>query len=80
MAMTTSGMAILPRRREGDALLLDDGTQVGFAALNGTVLGGTLMVKRQEEWDLLRNRPEKLDTLLGAIGIPNNRIDHSERL
>jgi ATP adenylyltransferase len=46
LAMTTSGMAILPRRSEGTMLRSDDGTDFGFVALNGTTLGGTMMVSR----------------------------------
>ncbi|KAF1913967.1 Ap4A phosphorylase-like protein II [Ampelomyces quisqualis] len=70
LAMTTSGMAILPRRSEGTMLQRDDGSEIGFVALNGTTLGGTMMVKYQEEWDLLRERPAMLDNILAAIGIP----------
>lgn len=70
LAMTTSGMVILPRRAEGTMLKREDGSEVGFVALNGTTLGGTMMVKHQEEWDLLRKRPEMLDNILTAIGIP----------
>ncbi|KAF2709547.1 Ap4A phosphorylase-like protein II [Pleomassaria siparia CBS 279.74] len=73
LAMTTSGMAICPRKSEGTMLRRDDGTEIGFVALNGTVLGGTLMVKYQEEWDVLRSQPEKLDSILGAIGIPKTK-------
>jgi ATP adenylyltransferase len=72
LAMTTEGMAIIPRLSEGSPLRQDDGTEVGFVALNGTVLGGTLMVKQEEEWNLLRQQPEKLDSVLGAIGIPSD--------
>ncbi|KAF2691991.1 HIT-like protein [Lentithecium fluviatile CBS 122367] len=70
LAMTTSGMAILPRRSEGYMLRHEDGTEIGFVELNGTALGGTLMVKCQEEWEALRARPETLDAILEAIGIP----------
>ncbi len=70
LAMTTSGIALVPRRREGCMLRRDDGTNIGYIQLNGTVLGGTLMVKFQEEWDVLRARPDKLDAILEAIGIP----------
>lgn len=73
MAMTTAGMAILPRRSEGGMLRRDDGTDVGFIALNGTTLGGTLMVKHQEQWDVLRSQPEKLDSILEAISIPKTQ-------
>lgn len=78
LAMTTDGMAILPRRSEGNILRRDDGTEVGFVALNGTALGGTLMVKHQEEWDLLREQPEKLDSILQAIGFPS-KTQHRSR-
>jgi ATP adenylyltransferase len=70
MAMTTMGMAIVPRRDEGHMLRRDDGTDIGFVQLNGTLLGGTLMVKFQEEWDTLRQYPERLDAILESIGIP----------
>jgi ATP adenylyltransferase len=73
LAMTTSGMAILPRRSEGSMLKNDDGTDVGYVELNGTALGGTLMVKNQAEWDILRMKPENLDTILKDIGIPPTR-------
>jgi ATP adenylyltransferase len=70
--MTTTAMAILPRRCEGSTLVRSDGSDIGFVALNGTALAGTLMVKYQEEWDVLRAQPEKLDQILGAIGLPTN--------
>jgi ATP adenylyltransferase len=44
LAMNISGMAILPRRSEGTMLRRDDGSDIGFVALNGTTLGGTMMV------------------------------------
>lgn len=70
MAMTTEGMAIVPRRNEGHMLKREDGTDIGLVQLNGTVLGGTLMVKFEEEWDTLRQHPEKLDVILQTIGLP----------
>jgi len=69
LAMTTTDMAILPRRSEGSMLLRDDGSEVGFVALNGTALAGTLMVKYQEEWEMLKARPEKLDQILETVGL-----------
>jgi ATP adenylyltransferase len=74
LAMTTTGMAILPRRSEGTMLRRHDGTEMGFVGLNGTALGGTMMVKHQEEWDVLRKQPEMLDTILTAIGIPRQTL------
>lgn len=77
LAMTTSGMVIVPRRAEGTMLRRDDGSEIGFVALNGTTLGGTMMVKHQDEWDMLRNNAKLLDSILTAIGIP--RDDHAPR-
>ncbi|KAF2467226.1 Ap4A phosphorylase-like protein II [Lindgomyces ingoldianus] len=70
MAMTTTAIAICPRRSEGHTLRHDDGSEIGLIALNGTTLGGTLMVKNQEEWDVLRTQSGRLDSILEAIGIP----------
>ncbi|KAF2735097.1 Ap4A phosphorylase-like protein II [Polyplosphaeria fusca] len=72
LAMTTSGMAICPRRSGGAMLQRDDGSNIGFVELNGTVLGGTLMVKDQEEWDVLKAQPDKLTSILSAIGFPTS--------
>jgi ATP adenylyltransferase len=69
-AMTTTGMVMMPRRSEGTMVHREDGSEIGFVALNGTTLGGTMMVKHQEEYDALRKKPELLDTILTAIGIP----------
>ncbi|KAJ5025563.1 5',5'''-P-1,P-4-tetraphosphate phosphorylase 2 [Bipolaris maydis] len=70
LAMTTAGMVILPRRAEGTMLHGDDGSEIGFVALNGTTLAGTMMVKNQGEWDMLRSQPGLLDSILAGIGIP----------
>jgi ATP adenylyltransferase len=80
LALSTAGMAILPRRSEGTMLRRYDGSEVGFVALNGTTLGGTMMVKHQEEWDLLRDRPELLDDILTAIGIPRHTPSERSRV
>jgi ATP adenylyltransferase len=71
--MTTSGMVLLPRKSEGTMLRHEDGTEIGFVALNGTTLAGTMLVKNQGEWDTLRSQPEKLDSILAAIGIPKEQ-------
>ncbi|CAI6337760.1 unnamed protein product [Periconia digitata] len=73
LAMTTTGIAILPRRSEGHVLLGDDGSQIGYVQLNGTALGGTLMVKQKKEWDMLRKSPAVLDEVLSSIGVPSSR-------
>lgn len=70
LAMTTSGMAICPRRNESAAIRDGNGNEVGVVALNGTMLAGTLMVKREEEWNVLREDVSQLDRILCAVGIP----------
>jgi len=77
LGMTTSAMIICPRRSEGMPLKRDDGSDVGFTALNGTLLAGSMMVKHREEWDYLRSRPGILDEILSAIGIPPETIEHN---
>ncbi|KAF1934035.1 5',5'''-P-1,P-4-tetraphosphate phosphorylase 2 [Didymella exigua CBS 183.55] len=72
LAMTTEGMVILPRRSEGTMLKRPDGNEIGFVALNGTTLGGTMLVKNQEERDVLRSQQGKLDSILNTIGIPRD--------
>ncbi|RMZ81175.1 hypothetical protein DV737_g2650, partial [Chaetothyriales sp. CBS 132003] len=39
-------------------------------SVNGTILGGTLMVKEKEEWDALRNKHGALDSIIERIGFP----------
>lgn len=68
--MTTSGMAIVPRRNEGATIRNSQGVEVGSVALNGTLLAGTLMVKLEDEWNALRDDELQLDEILTAIGIP----------
>lgn len=70
LAMTTNGMVILPRRSEGAVLRDEEGSDVGFVALNGTALGGTMMVKHASEWEWLRTRPGQLDHILSQVGLP----------
>jgi len=70
LAMTTAGMAIFPRRRDGAVPKDEAGNDVGYVAINGTILAGTLMVKLQEEWDLFRRDSSQLEHVLEKIGIP----------
>ncbi|KAF2399390.1 Ap4A phosphorylase-like protein II [Trichodelitschia bisporula] len=74
LGMTTDAMIMCPRRREGKVLQSDNGAELGFAGLNGTLLAGTLMVKWQEEWELLKSKPSVLDDVLEAIGVPTAGI------
>ncbi|EOD43020.1 putative bis(5 -nucleosyl)-tetraphosphatase protein [Neofusicoccum parvum UCRNP2] len=72
MALTTEAMVIAPRRRGGDVLKNADGSPLpdALVELNGTVLGGTLMVKAEDQWELLKAEPRALTELLEATGIP----------
>ncbi|KFY72837.1 hypothetical protein V499_07040 [Pseudogymnoascus sp. VKM F-103] len=72
LAFTDSSMIILPRRAEGMAFPtgLEDPKETGVVALNGTVLGGTLLVKDELEWKALREDGGKLKEVLERIGIP----------
>jgi ATP adenylyltransferase len=70
LAMTTSTMAIVPRRKEGATIKDKQGNHVGSVPLNGTLLAGTLMVKLEDEWIALKDDQLQLDHILTEIGIP----------
>lgn len=72
LAFTESLMVILPRRAEGMAFPTgrEEPKETGVVALNGTVLGGTLLVKDELEWEALKGDGGKLKGLLEKIGIP----------
>lgn len=78
LAMTLSTMMIVPRRAETGTVPVDlekvgDIVDPGVVSLNGTVLAGTLMVKAEAEWDVLRARPELLVKMLREVGFPRER-------
>lgn len=75
LALTTSFMAICPRRQEGELLRRSDGSEIGSVALNGTLLAGTLMVKGVGEWETLKTSKSSFDGILEAAGIPQSAID-----
>ncbi|KAI1854658.1 hypothetical protein JX265_002297 [Neoarthrinium moseri] len=72
MAMTSTTLAVCPRRAEGASIQSKTGDDAGFVALNGTLLAGTALVKNESEWDALRESPEKLLGVLNQIGIPSH--------
>lgn len=49
----------------------------GVVSLNGTILAGTLMVKAQGEWDVLRTKPEILGRLLRDVGVSVVGMGHA---
>lgn len=69
LAMTRTTLALCPRVAEGATIQSKSGEEVGPVALNGTVLGGTALVKNEAEWDALREDPEKLLGVLSKIGV-----------
>lgn len=70
LAITTSYMILCPRQRGGTTIRRGDGTEIGTVELNGTLLAGTLMVKNEEMYKLLREEPDRLEGVLEATGIP----------
>src|SRR5258707_12822585 len=54
MGMTPHAMIMCPRISEGVILHSEDGNEVGFVAMNGSLLAGGVMVKQKEEWEYLR--------------------------
>lgn len=71
LALTESTMMICPRRTETAPIPVDTEGQIldaGMISMNGTILGGTLMVKAEAEWDSLRANEEHLSNILATIG------------
>ena len=71
LALTHRAMVLCPRLSEGLEIKDSNGDLVGPISFNGTILGGTLLVKSEQEWDALRNDEEKLKDILRAIGVPS---------
>lgn len=78
LAMTETAMMICPRKSENATITIqgkeeakrESVVEPGVIALNGTVLGGTLMVKMEGEWEELKRRPDVLRGVLGKVGFP----------
>jgi ATP adenylyltransferase len=73
LGLTHKSMVLCPRRAEGMLLEGDHEVKVksSMVALNGTMLGGTLLVKSDFEWDLLRKDESRLKMVLEACGFPS---------
>ncbi|RDL40675.1 uncharacterized protein BP5553_00654 [Venustampulla echinocandica] len=71
LGLTNHVMVLCPRTSEGPKISSATGEIIGPIALNGTILGGTLLVKNEEEWQALRNDESKLMDILDTIGIPS---------
>jgi sulfate adenylyltransferase (ADP) / ATP adenylyltransferase len=70
IGMTTSAIVLCPRTNEGVPLHDNEGSELGFVALNGSFLSGGVLVKRKEEWEQLRKSQLALDSVLAGIGVP----------
>ncbi|PMD20322.1 HIT-like protein [Hyaloscypha hepaticicola] len=71
LALTDRAMVLCPRMSEGLQINSGNGDLIGPISLNGTILGGTLLVKTEQEWDALIKNEEKLKDILQAIGVPS---------
>ena len=80
LGIISNAMILCPRASEGMKIKNNSGDEVGRVALNGTVLGGTLLVKNEEEWDALRDDESKLRDALRIIGIPHTKHEQDGRL
>ncbi len=63
-------MVLCPRLSESLEIKGKNDDLLGPISLNGTLLGGTLLVKSEQEWDALRSDENKLKDILQAIGVP----------
>ncbi|KAI6716217.1 hypothetical protein JHW43_001176 [Diplocarpon mali] len=70
LGLTDRAIVLCPRTSEGLNIKNNAGESIGPVTLNGTIVGGTLLVKSEKEWDALRNDESKLADILKAIGIP----------
>ncbi|KAF2837941.1 Ap4A phosphorylase-like protein II [Patellaria atrata CBS 101060] len=70
LAMTRNVMIICPRQNGGKHFQTKEGEVLGYIELNGTILAGTVMVKLEKEWELMKNDQSQLDMLLSHVGLP----------
>jgi ATP adenylyltransferase len=78
--MTDQAMVLCPRTAEGTTIKSSAGDFIGQVSLNGTILGGTLLVKSEAEWDALKSDESKLKDVLDCIGIASIKADYDGRL
>lgn len=80
LGFTDKAFVLCPRTNEGIKIESSNGEMLGPIALNGTVLGGTLLVKTESEWDTLKSETSKLMQILTSIGIPPGADNHEGQL
>ncbi|CZT05559.1 uncharacterized protein RAG0_11590 [Rhynchosporium agropyri] len=69
LGFSDRAMILCPRVSEGLNIVDSSGNVIGPITLNGTILGGKLLVKSEEEWNTLRHDITKLTDILQSIGI-----------
>lgn len=80
LGMTSRAMVLCPRTSEGDDIGSGDGKVTGKLSLNGTVLGGTMLVKSEKEFKALLDNETIVEDILGHIGIPSTNEDEDHKL
>ena len=80
LGLTDRAMVLCPRLSAGIKITSRNGEPVGAIELNGTVLGGTLLVKNEVEWNVLRTDNSKLVEVLNAIGVQSGKYAEGGRL
>jgi ATP adenylyltransferase len=80
LALTDRAMVLCPRMLEGLEINSGNGDLIGPISLNGTILGGTILVKTKQEWEALIQNEEKLKHILQAIGISSATIEKGGKL
>ena len=72
--MTSRSLVVCPRTAEGADLVAEDdgdGAVLGSLMVNGTLLAGTALVKREKEWDAIRAGSDgMLRAVLAKVGVP----------
>lgn len=80
LGLTDQAIVLCPRTSEGIKVESIQGELIGPISLNGTFLGGTLLVKTETEWDALKSDESNLIGILKSIGVPSNPTSHEGRL
>jgi ATP adenylyltransferase len=80
LGLTDKAIVLCPRTSEGTKIEGSQGELIGPISLNGTVLGGTFLVKTEIEWNALKSDESRLMGILKSIGIPSGQISHEGRL
>ncbi|CZR66202.1 related to 5',5'''-P-1,P-4-tetraphosphate phosphorylase 2 [Phialocephala subalpina] len=75
LGLTDRAIVVCPRVSEGTKIQDTHGKLLGPIALNGTILGGTLLVKTEDEWNALQDDELRLMEILNAVGISSKNLE-----